>query len=107
MKYFFFLTMVTFFFLSCKQKQTLFREVKSNRSGIHFNNKITEDAELNVMNYEYIYNGGGVAIGDINNDGKPDIVLGNYAKGFMFQQGLTPFWDPNLPFIVLENHIKK
>ena len=46
-------------------------------------------------------------VGDINNDGKPDIVLGNYAKGFMFQQGLTPFWDPNLPFIVLENHIKK
>ncbi len=45
--------------------------------------------------------------GDINNDGKPDIVLGNYAKGFMFQQGLVPFWDPNLPLIVLENHIKK
>lgn len=46
-------------------------------------------------------------VGDINNDGKPDIVLGNYAKGFFFQEGLTPFWEQNLPFIVLENHIKK
>jgi hypothetical protein len=46
-------------------------------------------------------------VGDVNNDGKPDIVLGNYSKGFMFQHGLTPYWDDYLPFIVLENHTKK
>jgi hypothetical protein len=46
-------------------------------------------------------------IADINNDGKPDIVLGNYASGFSFQEGLTPFWNQSLPFIVLENHNKK
>ena len=46
-------------------------------------------------------------IGDFNSDGKPDIILGNYSGGFMFQHGLTPFWDKNLPLIVLENKFKK
>jgi hypothetical protein len=46
-------------------------------------------------------------VGDYNNDGKPDIVLGNYSSGFMFQQGLVPFWAKNSPFIVLENNFKK
>jgi hypothetical protein len=46
-------------------------------------------------------------VGDYNNDGKPDIILGNYSSGFMFQLGLKPFWAKNLPFIVLENNFKK
>ena len=48
-----------------------------------------------------------MSVGDYNNDGKPDIILGNYSSGFLFQAGLKPFWSTNLPFIVLENHIKK
>ena len=58
-----------------QQKPILFREIKGDKSGIHFNNQITEDNELNVMNYEYLYNGGGVAIGDFNNDSLPDIYF--------------------------------
>ncbi|WP_184549578.1 FG-GAP repeat domain-containing protein [Mucilaginibacter sp. FT3.2] len=46
-------------------------------------------------------------VGDINNDGKPDIVLGNYADGFKFQRGFRPQWDTHTPLIVLENHTKK
>jgi hypothetical protein len=46
-------------------------------------------------------------VGDYNNDGKPDIILGNYSTGFQFQPGLQPFWGKNLPFIVLENNFKK
>lgn len=46
-------------------------------------------------------------VGDVNNDGQPDIVLGNYARGFVFQQGLTPGWNQFLPLIVLENHTRK
>jgi hypothetical protein len=45
-------------------------------------------------------------VSDYNNDGKPDIILGNYSAGFAFQPGFTPFWQTNLPFILLENHIK-
>lgn len=46
-------------------------------------------------------------VGDYNNDGKPDIILGNYSSGFMFQPGFTPFWAKNIPFIVLQNNFKK
>jgi hypothetical protein len=46
-------------------------------------------------------------VGDYNNDGKPDVVLGNYSTGFNFQQGLNSFWSKKLPFIVLENNFKK
>lgn len=46
-------------------------------------------------------------VADQNNDGKPDIVLGNYSSGFLFIPGFKPTWDKKLPLIVLENHIKK
>ena len=46
-------------------------------------------------------------VADINNDGKPDVILGNYSEGFMFQQGFTPSWETHLPFIILENNFKK
>ena len=70
-----FITISIFFLAACKQKKVLFREVNPDKSGIHFNNEIKEDGELNVLYYEYIYNGGGVGIGDFNNDSLPDIYF--------------------------------
>jgi hypothetical protein len=65
--------------LSCKketQRAALFFEkVNSKTSGIQFSNDLTDTNELNIVEYLYYYNGGGVAIGDINNDGLDDICF--------------------------------
>lgn len=58
-----------------KKESTLFREVKSTESGLTFNNEIVEGPQLNMLNYQYLYNGGGVGIGDFNNDNLPDIYF--------------------------------
>jgi hypothetical protein len=55
--------------------QPLFTLVPAEKTGIRFQNSISESPAQNVLNYEYFYNGGGVAVGDLNNDGLPDIVF--------------------------------
>ncbi|PWU02117.1 MAG: RNA-binding protein [Bacteroidetes bacterium] len=62
------------FSLGCKEKK-LFEKLSSDRTNIHFNNAISDNDTLNVINLENIYNGGGVGIGDFNNDGLQDIYF--------------------------------
>lgn len=60
-------------FASCTQKQELFTQISSAQTNIHFQNQLKDHDSLNILDYLYYYNGGGVATGDINNDGLPDI----------------------------------
>lgn len=74
-----YLPLISILLFSCKkeiQRPALFFEmVNSKESGINFSNDLTDTNDLNIVEYLYYYNGGGVAIGDINNDGLDDIFF--------------------------------
>ena len=53
----------------------LFRLLAPKETGLRFSNDISETEELNVLVYDYLYNGGGIAVGDINNDGLMDLFF--------------------------------
>ena len=82
-------------FTACQQSDTLFRRLSSSETGITFANTIVENDSLNVIDYTYIYNGGGVGIGDVNNDGLEDIYLtGNQVSSRLYlNQGNLTFQD--------------
>jgi hypothetical protein len=61
-------------------QQPLFKLLPGKETGINFSNDIVESESLNVLSYEYFYNGGGVAVGDINNDGLQDLMFTGNMK---------------------------
>ncbi|MBO6761716.1 MAG: VCBS repeat-containing protein, partial [Roseivirga sp.] len=80
---FFVLTLV----LSCtgEKNQTLFEKVEAKESGIDFRNQLDYTEELNPYTYRNFFNGGGVALGDINNDGLLDIFFsGNMVENKLY-----------------------
>ena len=66
--------LLSLFTISCKEK-TLFTQLTPEDTGIAFANRIAESDSLNILTFEYIYNGGGVAMGDFNNDNLTDIYF--------------------------------
>ncbi len=65
---------------SCKPA-TLFTELSAEDTGIEFANRITEHDSLNILTFEYIYNGGGVALADFNNDNLTDVYFTGNTTG--------------------------
>jgi len=60
----------------CGQRgKTRFELLSPDRTGIHFQNSVLDTDTLNILDYLYYYNGGGVAIADFNRDGLPDVFL--------------------------------
>ena len=90
-------TLIAVFLLaSCKTGNSkLFTSLDANHTGIEFSNILREDESANVMNYLYFYNGGGIAVGDINNDGLPDILFtGNMVSNRLYlNKGNLKFED--------------
>lgn len=73
--YFIILGAALVFSCSKKTEQKLFEEQLSESTGIDFENTVIQDQENHVLNYPYYFNGGGVAVGDVNNDGLEDVYF--------------------------------
>lgn len=83
--------LVFFGFTACSKKEaekplnTLFRLLPADKTGIDFVNQLNYTEELNTYTFKNFYNGGGVGLGDFNNDGLLDIVFsGNLVPNKLF-----------------------
>jgi len=94
--------LIIHFLISCKSSPensstSLFTPLTPEATGISFVNVNAEDADHNILQYEYFYNGGGVGLGDINNDGLVDIYFSSNQgenklylnKGNLFFEDIT------------------
>ncbi len=86
-----------FLFVGCKKEETptLFKKLDGSVTGITFNNTIVENDTLNILTSEFIYNGGGVAVGDLNGDGLQDLYFtGNQVENKLYlNKGKMKFED--------------
>jgi len=84
-------------FLSCKSGDDvqLFEKLPASKTHIDFTNQIKETPDFNILDYLYFYNGGGVASGDINNDGLVDLFFtSNQGKNKLYlNKGNMEFED--------------
>ena len=93
MKHYFLLLFILL--ISCEKKEKLFTEISHFDSNIDFRNDLIENDKFNLVEYLYFYNGGGVATGDINNDGLTDIYISS-------NQGLNKLYLNQGDFIFKE-----
>ena len=92
-----YIALIGFLFLlcGCTQENTLFKNPSPKDTGITFENTLTESDDFNIIDYLYFYNGGGLAVGDINGDTLPDIFIsGNQVKNKLYlNKGNLKFED--------------
>ena len=98
MKNFLFLCAFLFLIISCgeqKNKKTVFKNLNPEQTGIHFSNNIIENDTMNYTTFPYMYMGGGISIGDINNDGLEDVFFtGNMTSNKLYlNKGNLQFED--------------
>jgi enediyne biosynthesis protein E4 len=76
---FFFLIVI--FLLSCNREDKLFESLPASSTNISFTNSLEKKKAFGILYYLYYYNGGGVAVGDINNDGLTDVYFSANSLG--------------------------
>ncbi len=88
------LLLLSFIAVSCSDS-TRFELLDSGYTGITFANEVVETDSLHVLNFEYIYNGAGVGVVDLNNDGRQDLIFtGNQVSSKVYlNQGNFKFMD--------------
>ena len=96
------LLVCVFLLAQCKmgepQNATFLKLLDSEKTHISFQNNLKEDAQNNLLLYEYFYNGGGVSVGDVNGDGLDDVYFTSNMesnklylnKGNMTFEDITP-----------------
>lgn len=86
---------VLIYFTSCQPEKGRFVKHSPNETGVRFANEIREDDSINIFDFANIYNGGGVGVGDFNNDSLPDLYFtGNMVSNKMYlNQGGFKFED--------------
>ncbi len=81
---------------SCQKKEEhLFKLLSPAKTGVKFNNVINETREYNILDIYYLYNGGGVSVGDFDNNGLTDIFFtGNMVENRLYlNRGNMKFED--------------
>jgi len=78
-----------------KNDQKIFRQLSAKQTGLDFKNTLTENDSLNYFTYSYLYMGGGISAGDINNDGLIDLFFtGNMVSNRLYlNKGNLKFED--------------
>jgi enediyne biosynthesis protein E4 len=94
-KYLSFLLLIISSLLYSCENDTVFTKLSAEETNITFSNRITELDTMNVLTFEYVHNGGGVALGDFNNDKLVDVYFtGNQVDNKLYlNQGGMKFQD--------------
>ncbi len=69
----------------------LFESLPASRTGVAFANTLPEAPAFNILNYLYYYNGGGVAVGDVDGDGRQDVYLSSNLESNRLYRNLGDF----------------